>query len=59
MPTWDDLGRTNAIEANKRLDREREIYRAGEPTREIHQTVKDIKILLTEILEILRSDKND
>ena len=56
MPTWDDLGRASAIEENKRLDRQRDIYRAGEPTRQMHETLKDIKILLNEILEVLKQN---
>ena len=56
MPTWDDLGRASAIEENKRLDRQRDIYRAGEPTRQMHETLKDIKLLLNEILEILKQN---
>lgn len=56
MPTWDDLGRASAIEENKRLDRQRDIYRAGEPTRQMHETLKDIKLLLNEILEVLKQN---
>lgn len=43
-----------AIDANRRLERGRDIYQAGEPTRQMHETLKDIKLLLNEILETLR-----
>lgn len=48
-----------AIEANRRLERGRDIYQAGQPTRDMHDTLKDIKSLLREILEILRNNQND
>jgi hypothetical protein len=50
-------GHDSAVEANRRLEASRNAWQAGEPTREMHQTVKEIKVLLTEILEILRADK--
>lgn len=56
MPTWDDMGRASAIEANKRLERQSDIYKSGEPIREMHETLKDIKLLLNEILEVLKQD---
>jgi hypothetical protein len=46
-----------AREANKRLDAQRDIWRAGEPTRDMHETLKDIKLLLRDILEILQNNK--
>jgi xylose isomerase len=47
-----------AIEANKRLAAERYVFQAGQPARESHETLRDIKSLLAEILEILRKDNN-
>lgn len=48
-----------AIEANKRLTMERNIWRAGQPTRDMHDTLKEIESLLREILETLRNNQND
>lgn len=47
-----------AIDANRRLERGRDIYQAGEPTRQMHETLKDVKFLLQQILEILQERKN-
>jgi hypothetical protein len=47
-----------AIEANKRLTMERDIWRAGQPTRDMHDTLKEIQELLAEVLEILRKNNN-
>jgi hypothetical protein len=47
-----------AIEANKRLAAERNIYQAGQPARESHETLKEIKFLLSDILEILRKNND-
>lgn len=46
-----------AIDANRRLERGRDIYQAGEPTRQMHETLKDVKFLLQQILEILQERK--
>ena len=46
-----------AIDANRRLAQQRDIYQAGEPTRQMHETLKDVKVLLQQILEILQERK--
>lgn len=45
-----------AIEANKRLAMERNIWQAGQPSRDMHDTLKEIKFLLAEILETLKKN---
>lgn len=47
-----------AINANKRLEASRHIWQAGEPTREMHETLKSIQALLAEVLEMLRKNNN-
>jgi len=45
-----------AIDANRRLERQRDIYSAGEPTRSMHDTLKEIKVILSEILELMKQN---
>lgn len=47
-----------AIEANKRLAMERNIWQAGQPSRDMHDTLRGIQELLAEVLEILRKNNN-
>jgi len=44
-----------AKDANRRLQQQNDIWRAGEPTRQMHDTLKEIKLLLGEILEVLQN----
>jgi len=47
----------SAIKENARLEEQRNAYLAGQPARESQETLKQIKFLLAEILEVLK--KND
>ena len=46
----------SAIKENARLEAQRNAYLAGQPTRESHETLKEIKFLLAEILETLKKN---
>ena len=46
----------SAIKANARLEAQRNAYLAGQPARESNETLKEIKVLLAEVLEILNKN---
>jgi hypothetical protein len=46
----------SAIKANARLEAQGNAYLAGQPARESHETLKEIKVLLAEVLEILKKN---
>ena len=46
----------SAIKENARLEAQRNAYLAGQPARESHETLKEIKVLLAEVLEILKKN---
>jgi hypothetical protein len=46
----------SAIKENARLEAQRNAYLAGQPARESHETLKEIKFLLAEILETLKKN---
>ena len=47
---------TSAIKENARMESQRNAYLAGGPARESHETLKEIKVLLAEVLEILKKN---
>jgi len=48
----------SAIKANARLEAQGNSYLAGQPARESHETLKEIKVLLAEVLEILKKNND-
>jgi hypothetical protein len=48
----------SAIKENARLESQRNAYLAGQPARESHETLKEIKVLLVEVLEILKKNND-
>ena len=46
----------SAIKENARLEAQRNAYLAGQPARESHETLKEIKVLLAEVLEMLKKN---
>ena len=46
----------SAIKANARLEAQSNAYLAGQPARESHETLKEIKVLLAEVLEMLKKN---
>jgi hypothetical protein len=62
MTNWDELQRDAAKEANKKLEAQRmAVYQSQlitDPVREMHETLRDIRSLLNEILEEIKKSKN-
>jgi hypothetical protein len=46
----------SAIKENARLEAQRNAHLAGQPARESHETLKEIKVLLAEVLEMLKKN---
>lgn len=46
----------SAIKENTRLEAQRNAYLARQPARESNETLKEIKVLLAEVLEMLKKN---
>lgn len=61
--SWTSLGEQSARQENERIEQRRNAYYSAEivsnPIRQMHETLKEIQVLLTEVLEAIRKNQND
>lgn len=59
MTTWRDIGYENARRANEELRNQSTINQMTNPMRDVNETLKDIKVILREILEEIQKHKDN
>ena len=61
--SWTSLGEQSARQENERIEQRRNAHYSAEivsnPIRQMHETLKEIQVLLTEVLEAIRKNQND